>query len=297
MGSGISVGGMSRSPLLLCLLSVAVLLPVARAADPIEIPVWSGVAPGSEGVTMKETVQERGKNGAVNRALRQISTPTLTVYLPERSQANGISLVLAPGGGYEHVTIDIEGHAIARRFAAQGITCAVLKYRLPHGPFTKATSLSDALQAIKIVRAHAAEWNLDPAKVGMMGFSAGGNLAALAGTKPAKADRPSFLALIYPVVEKDFGGVPADVPPTFIIQAIDTSIGPDNSVRFYQWVVDAKVPVELHLFTKGGHGFGLGRPGSSAAEWPQLFVKWLGETGFIPGPSAAAVPASGPAQY
>jgi acetyl esterase/lipase len=286
---------MSRSPLLLCLCSVAVLLPAARAADPIEIPVWSGVAPGSEGVTKQETVQQRGKNGAMDRALRQISSPTLAVYLPEKGHANGVSLVIAPGGGYEHVTIDNEGHSIARRFAAEGIAGIVLKYRLPHPPFTKATSLSDAVQAIKVVRAHAAEWNLDPAKVGMMGFSAGGNLAALAGTKPAKEERPSFLALIYPVVEKDFGGVPADVPPTFIIQAIDTAIGPDNSVRFYQWVADAKAPVELHLFTKGGHGFGLGKTGSSAAEWPQLFVKWLAETKFIPG--QAAIPVSGPAQF
>jgi len=287
---------MSRLPLLLHLLSIAVLAPAIRAAEPMEIPVWTGVAPGSEGFTGKETVQQRGKNGIVDRALRQISEPTLTVYLPEKGQANGISLVIAPGGGYEHLTIDNEGHNIARRFVASGIACMVLKYRLPHAPFTKETSLSDAVQAIKVVRAHAAEWGLDPAKVGMMGFSAGGNLAALAGTKPPKEDRPSFLALIYPVVEKDFAPVPADVPPTFIIQAIDTAIGPDNSVRFYQWVVDRKVPVELHLFTKGGHGFGLGKPGSSAAEWAQLFVKWLAETKFIPSQQPAE-PVKGPAQF
>lgn len=291
-----SFGRMSRSPLLLGLTFAVVLLPAARAADPVEIPVWSGVAPGSEGVTAKETVQQRGKDGVMDRALRQISEPTLTVYLPEKSHATGIALVIAPGGGYEHVTIDNEGHNIARRFVAQGIAGLVLKYRLPRPPFTKDTSLSDALQAIKVARAHAREWGIDPAKVGMMGFSAGGNLAALAGTKPAKEDRPSFLALIYPVVEKDFAPVPADVPPTFIIQAIDTSIGPDNSVRFYQWVVDRKVPVELHLFTKGGHGFGLGKPGSSAAEWPQLFVKWLAETKFIPSPQPAEA-VSDPAKF
>jgi acetyl esterase/lipase len=287
---------MSRRPLLLASLAAAVLAPLARAAEPLEIPVWTGVAPGSEGYSAPETVQQRGRNGVDNRALRQISRPTLTVYLPEKAAANGVALVIAPGGGYEHVTIDNEGHAIARRFVAQGIACAVLKYRLPHPPFTKQTTLSDALEAIQVVRDHAAAWGIDPAKVGMMGFSAGGNLAALAGTKPARESRPSFLALIYPVVEKDFGGVPADVPPTFIIQAIDTSIGPDNSVRFYQWVADRKVPVELHLFTKGGHGFGLGQPGSSAAEWPQLFVKWLAETGFVAGQPAGA-PVGGPAQF
>ncbi len=299
---------MSRLPLPLRPRSVAALLALAgfagfataqtppAPAAPMEIPVWTGVAPGSEGFTAKETIQQRGKNGAMDRALRQISEPTLTVYLPDKHIANGISLVIAPGGGYEHVTIDNEGHAIARRFVAQGIACLVLKYRLPHKPFTKDDSLADALQAIKDVRAHAQEWGLDPAKVGMMGFSAGGNLAALAGTKPPKADRPSFLALVYPVVEANFGPVPADVPPTFIIQAIDTSIGPENSVRFYQWVVALKVPVELHLFTKGGHGFGLGKPGSSAAEWPQLFVKWLTEAKFIAG-QPAAEPVSGPAQF
>ena len=286
---------MRRLPLLLTLLCCA-LLPAVRAAEPTELPIWDGVPPGSAGYTAKETVQQRGKNGAMDRALRQISVPTITVYLPEKSAANGISLVLAPGGGYEHLTIDNEGNNIARHFVAQGFACMVLKYRLPHKPFTKDDSLADAVQAIKVIRAHAKEWNLDPAKVGMMGFSAGGNLAALAGTKPAKADRPSFLGLMYPVVETNFGPVPADVPPTFIMQAIDTSIGPDNSVRFYQWVVALKVPVELHLFTKGGHGFGLGRPGSSAAEWPDLFVKWLVATKFIPSQQPAE-PVSGPAQF
>jgi acetyl esterase/lipase len=287
---------MRRLPLLLTLLCTALLLPLARAADPEELPIWPGVPPGSEGYTAKETVQQRGKNGAMDRALRQISVPTITVYLPEKGTANGISLLLAPGGGYEHLTIDNEGNAIARRFVAQGFACMVLKYRLPHQPFTKEDSLADAVQAIKLIRAHAQDWHIDPAKVGMVGFSAGGNLAALAGTKPAKADRPAFLGLMYPVVEPGFGPVPADVPPTFIMQAIDTSIGPDNSVRFYQWVVALKVPVELHLFTKGGHGFGLGKPGSSAAEWPELFVKWLTATKFIPSPQPAE-PVSGPAQF
>lgn len=257
---------------------------IARASEPIELPVWSGVAPGSEGRTEKETWEERGKNGVVNRAVRQVHAPAISVYLPEPTKTTGVAVLIAPGGGYEHVTIDLEGHDVARWLATQGVAGIVLKYRLPKTPgniYTADHALADAVEALKVVRTHAAEWKIDPAKLGMMGFSAGGNLTALAGTKPPKAERPAFLAPIYPQIPETLAPVPADVGPTFIVQATDDALGTDNSIRFYTWVRAQKAPAEMHLFAKGGHGFGMGRPGTPAAEWPKLFIAWLGTTGFM----------------
>lgn len=257
----------------------------ARAADPyFELPIWPGIAPGSEGRTEKETWEERGKNGVVNRAVRQIHTPTIFLYLPAKTKATGVAVLIAPGGGYEHVTIDLEGHDVARWLVSQGVAAAVLKYRLPKTPgnvYTADHALADAVEALKVMRAHAAEWQIDPAKLGMLGFSAGGNLTALAGTKPPKEARPAFLAPIYPSIPENLAPVPSDVAPTFIVQATDDALGTDNSIRFYTWVRAQKAPAEVHLFAKGGHGFGLGRAGTPAAEWPKLFIAWLETTGFI----------------
>lgn len=277
---------MSRTPLLV-LATIAGLFCAARAAEPSEIPVWSGVAPGSEGTHPAETWEERGKNGVVNRAVRQVHQPTLTAYLPEKSAATGVGLLLAPGGGFEHVTIDLEGHDVARHFVAQGIACFVLKYRLPKTPganYTTDTTLADAVEALKVIRAHSGDWGVDPAKVGLMGFSAGGNLAALAGTKLPLAERPSFLALMYPAIPETLGPIPADVPPTFIVQANDDMLGTENALRFYAWMRAKKLSAELHLFAKGGHGFGLGKLGTPTTGWPQLFSTWLATTGFLPAP-------------
>ncbi|HVS51049.1 MAG TPA: alpha/beta hydrolase [Opitutaceae bacterium] len=274
---------MKRIPILLLAFLVSL---VARAATPIELPVWPGIAPGSEGHNEKEVWEERGKNGVVNRAVRQVHTPTLSVVLPEKTNATGAAILIAPGGSYDHVTIDLEGFDVARWLAAQGIAGIVLKYRLPQMPekiYTIDDTLADAVQALKVVRAHAAEWGIDPAKVGMMGFSAGGNLTALAGTKPPKEDRPAFLAPIYPFnITDSFGPVPDDVAPIFLAQASDDRFGPENAIRLYTWAHAKRAPAELHLFASGGHGFGLGRPGTPAAEWPTLFLAWLKNRKIIP---------------
>lgn len=276
---------MSRLPRLLIAAFAFSLVSLVRAAEPIELPVWTGTPPGSEGSHPAEKVEERGKNGVVDRAIREVHTPTLTVYLPEKGAASGVAVVLAPGGGYEHVTIDKEGHDVARMLVTHGIAGIVLKYRLPHTPgakYTTDTALADAVQSLKIVRAHASEWGIDPAKVGFMGFSAGGNMAALVGTKPAKEDRPDFLGLMYPVVGADFGAIPVDTPPAFIVQADDDMLGTENAMRFYTWERAHKIAADLHLFTKGGHGFGLGKPGTATVQWPALFVSWLEVTKFLP---------------
>lgn len=257
----------------------------ASASSSSEIDIWPGTAPGSENATLSETWEERGGNGVTDRAVRRVSRPTIRVYLPNPQIATGAAVLLAPGGGYEHVTIDKEGNDVARWLASQGIAGIVLKYRLPKTPgqgYTVDTAMADAIQALTVVRAHAAAWGIDSARVGMMGFSAGGNMTARAAVWPDATLRPSFVALLYPAVPKDFGRVPADGPRAFIVQADDDPLGTDNAIRFYERERDAGIPADLHLFTSGGHGFGLGKPGTPTVAWPALFRGWLAANGFIP---------------
>jgi acetyl esterase/lipase len=255
-----------------------------HAAAPIELPVWPGVAPHSENHTDQETWQERGKNGAPDRAVRHVNIPTITVYQPEPASASHLAILIAPGGGYEHVTIDKEGHDVARWLAAHGITSAVLKYRLPKTPgggYTVDDAYADAMQALKVMRAHAGGWHFDPAKLGMMGFSAGGHLTILAGTKPPKNERPAFLVPMYPAVPDGYESA-SDLAPIFIGQASDDPLlNSGNALRFYTWARSQKAPIELHLFLNGGHGFGLGKPGTPTAEWPELFLAWLHSIGLL----------------
>src|SRR5262249_42150453 len=137
------------------------------------------------------------------------------------------------------------------------------------------TPLADATEALKLVRKRAGEWGIDSAKVGFMGFSAGGNLAALAGTRLAKEARPTFLALMYPGIPENFGEIPEDLAPTFVLAANDDKMGSESSLRFAQWARAKKLPVELHLFAKGGHGFGMGKKELPVSGWPMLFTAWL----------------------
>jgi endo-1,4-beta-xylanase len=254
-------------------------------AAPVEMAVWPGIAPGSENVTAPETSEERGKNGVVDRALRQVSKPTITLYLPDKSVATGAALLIAPGGAFEHVTIDREGNDIARWLVTQGIAGIVLKYRLPHTPgqsYTVDTAMADAMQALRDIRDRASEWGIDPARLGMIGFSAGGNLTALAAAWPDAAQRPAYVGLIYPLIPKNFGGVPANAPRAFLVQADDDMLGTENALRFYQAERAQKIPAELHFFPNGGHGFSLGRPGTTTVAWPKLFRDWLASIGAVP---------------
>ena len=232
-----------------------------------------------------------------DRAVRGIRSPTLTAFLPK--QANGASLIIAPGGGYVREVIDKEGSEIAGWFAEHGVTVFVLKYRLPGEGHAHASlvPLQDAQRAVRLVRAEAAAWHLDPARIGFLGFSAGGHVAASLATQFARkvyepvdasdslSARPDFLLLLYPVISMQepiahqgskgalLGAHPsaADValhscelhvqsssPPTFLALADDDhSVLPENSLRYYQALTRAGVPAELHVFLRGGHGFAL----------------------------------------
>ena len=246
--------------------------------------------------------------------------PTLTVFLPAGVNAPKTGVVVAPGGGYQHLATEKEGYAIAEWLNARGVAAFVLKYRL--GPkYHHPVEMWDAQRAIRMVRAHAAEYGIAADHVGMWGFSAGGHLTATAGTqfdwgKADSADvverqgsRPDFLVLGYPVITmmepyvhhgslKNLLGddpdpalarslsaetrVTTDTPPTFLFSTTDDKTVPVmNSVMFYEALVKAGVPAEMHIFQQGAHGAGLAAANPQLSVWPDLVAKWMRERGYM----------------
>jgi len=250
-------------------------LPLAIFAQPSTVNLWSDPAKTASSSDIKETWTERGKNGVVDRGVTFVSTPDMTVYLPLKEKNTGVGIILCPGGGYEHLAIDKEGHDVAKWLNSIGIAGFVLKYRLPRSKgmsYTMEAPLQDAQRALRMVRTRAEEWHLDASRIGMMGFSAGGDLVARAGmswdkgqsaaTDPVEraSCRPDFLVLAYPAMPKELH-VTADTPPAFLVQASnDPTVSPENSIRFYEALLQAKVPAELHIYLKGAKE-------ATASEW------------------------------
>jgi acetyl esterase/lipase len=299
------------------------LLDTDRAPESTEvIRLWPGKAPGDLGVARTLTVTERSSEPKLyhDRAVTGISTPDITVYRPARPE--GSAILLMPGGGYDHLTTDKEGADVARDFGKSGITAFVLRYRLPPEGWANSPDapLQDAQRAMRLIRARAAQWSLDPARLGVMGFSAGGHLAATMATRGPgvkayepvdDADgldcRPNFAGLIYagvmmggrniepnPTAEDvaaraPFNHISPGVPPNFLCQNIDDPQVPvDNLVRYFEVLRKTGVPCALHLFEKGGHGFGIrGALGTPTAAWPRLFVAWGAAHGFFRTPVRA----------
>ncbi|MEP6593968.1 MAG: alpha/beta hydrolase [Acidobacteriota bacterium] len=276
----------------------------AAPAGPQEILLWEGGAPGALGQA-------------------DADKPTITAYRPPRT-GNGTAVVVAPGGGYGGLAMDLEGRELAYWYNAMGVTAFVLKYRL--GPrYHHPVELGDAQRAIRTVRSRAAEFNILPDRIGMMGFSAGGHLTSTAGThfdngKPDAADpidrassRPDFLILGYPVVSFDpavthagsvknlLGDNPAqalrdelsndlkvtpETPPTFLFHTANDPVVPvENSVRFFLALRKAKVPAEMHIFENGPHGVGLALGDPALSAWPTLLLNWLRARGLLTRPS------------
>ncbi len=280
-------------------LVASLLLPTAAFAsgEPNEIPLWPGGAPGSEGKTAKEVIE--GKVG--ERNVHGIHYPSLTPYLPAKEKATGAAVIVIPGGGHRVLAIDHEGYNVAQWLSERGIAGFVLKYRLARE--TNSTyqvdihGLADTQRAIRLARSRAQEWGINPARVGVMGFSAGGELAGLASmrfdsgnqaaTDPVdrQGAKPDFQALIYPGGSRNI--VPTkDSPPVFLACAYndrpDIAEGLANVyLRFRQ----AGVPAELHSYSTGGHGFGLRatnhRP---VGQWMARFEEWLADGGFLKQP-------------
>jgi len=239
----------------------------------------------------KEQIEERGKDGVVDRSITNVTEPSVTVYLPT-SGITGTAIVICPGGGYQHLATDKEGHDVARWLNTIGIAGIVLKYRLPgssamrqpnlqQAAETTRVALEDAQDAMRLTRANASKWHLKPHAVGMMGFSAGGHLAAMVGMLAPPEARPDFLVLGYPAIPSALQ-VTASTPRTFLVAAEDDgAVNPsDNAARFFAALRAAKVPAELHIYSSGGHGFGILRTGKTSAAWPQAFIAWLKDAGY-----------------
>ena len=265
------------------------------------LAVWPHGAPGAstnlppEGDTT--TPKDRVVAGRPVIRIGNVSAPALTLYTPT-SKSTGAAIVVFPGGGYRILAIDLEGTEVCDWLNSEGITCVLLKYRVPDtGPYPKsAAPLQDAQRALGIVRAHAAEWNIDPHRIGVLGFSAGGHLAAALSTHFDKriydpidaADelscRPDFAVIIYPgylaIAEQNFAPnadihVTEQTPPTFLSQAEDDPVHVENSNVYFLALKNAKVPAEMHLYAQGGHGYGLRRTELPVTAWPQLVETWL----------------------
>jgi endo-1,4-beta-xylanase len=290
---------MSR-PLLPIALTTTLLLSafVSSAAEPKEIPLWPNGAPGSEGKTAPEIVRVTDSGEHV---VSSVHHPSLTPYLPAAGKANGAVVIVIPGGGHRELWMDHEGYNVAKWLAERGVTAFVLKHRLARE--TNSTyqvdvhGLADTQRAIRLVRARAAEWSVNPARIGVLGFSAGGELAALASMKfdAGQADatdpveragsRPDFQALIYPGSSRRVE--PAkDSPPAFLACAYndrpDIAEGLANAYLKFKKV---GVPAELHIFSTGGHGFGLRAKNTKpVGAWIARFEDWLGDNGFLKQP-------------
>jgi acetyl esterase/lipase len=230
--------------------------------------------------------------------LGNVSVPTITVFSPPDDKNTGAAIVVFPGGGYHILAIDLEGTEVCDWLNSAGITCVLLKYRVPDsGPYPKSSAaLQDAQRAVGLVRSHADEWHIDPHRVGVLGFSAGAHLAAALSTHfdqrlydavdvaDALSCRPDFAVIVYPgylaIAEQNMAPNseihPTDkTPPSFIVQAEDDPVHVENSTVYYLALKNAKVPAELHLYAEGGHGYGLRRTQLPVTRWPELVEIWL----------------------
>jgi acetyl esterase/lipase len=275
------------------------------AADHMTMNIWPGVAPGAPTNLPPEADMTTPKDGspggrAVIR-LGNVVTPTITLYRAKDVKSPRPAVVVFPGGGYKILAIDLEGTEVCDWLNSAGVTCALLKYRVPDtGPYPKSNAaLQDAQRAVRLVRQHASEWGIDPNRVGVLGFSAGGHLSAAISNLYDKqlydpiddADklscRPDFSVVVYPgylaLSEQNFAPNPeihptANTPPTFVVQAEDDPVHVENAVVYYMQLKNAKVPAELHIFAQGGHGYGLRKNGLPVTYWPGLVEAWLETT-------------------
>jgi acetyl esterase/lipase len=263
------------------------------AQKPIELPLWPNGAPNSNELKGDEQEMDNGR-------VSNIKNPDITIYRAEHP--SGMAVIMCPGGGYARLAMNHEGHDMAPWFNTQGITYVVLKYRMPNGH--KEVPFSDVEQAIRLVRQHAAEWNINPAKVGIMGASAGGHLASTLATHyTSKETRPDFQILLYPVITMDANfthagsrenlitknpsadliakysnewQVNAQTPQAFIaLSSDDKAVLPQNSINYYLALLKHNVPVTMHIYPTGGHGWGFRDNFTYKRQWTDELEKWL----------------------
>ncbi|MBC6989693.1 alpha/beta hydrolase [Hymenobacter sp. BT491] len=303
-----------KKPLLAAALSFVTHLLLAQNQI---LPLYPGTIPDSK----PSSVQEKSiKVADGTERISNVVQPTLAVYQPEKGKANGTAVIICPGGGYSRLSIDGEGREVAQRLNTMGVTAFVLKYRLPDDLSQVDKSIApllDAQQALRMVRQQAAKYGVNPQRVGIMGFSAGGHLASTAGThftkpvgdtKDNTSVRPDFLVLLYPVISfsdslKHAGSrdnligktpdaaqtklysnelqVSAQTPPTFLVHAQDDKTVPvKNSIVFYEACLHHQVPAEMHLYPKGGHGFGMHNK-TTKDDWVASLQNWFDANGWL----------------
>jgi acetyl esterase/lipase len=297
-----------------CLL-VAELISVAALAaqqPKATIPIWPGVAPGSESWTRKEASAGQGPSERVFNVV----TPTLTVFLPDPAINTGTAVIIAPGGAFRWLTIDNEGYAVARWLVAKGIAGLVLKYRVSETPANQigaqlaapaagrsgaapnapaaargaATGnssmdengkfgIADGIQAVKVARQHASEWNIAPDRIVFNGFSAGAMVTTGTLLQPDAGARPNYAAPIYGGPFGVMPEIPKDLPPVFLAWAQDDALAGNAAGKFYDALKAAGYKPELHLYSAGGHGFGMSKKGTSSDHWIEDFYNWMASQG------------------
>lgn len=272
-----------------------------QPAGQATLELWPNGAPGTNAARGPEmditTAKDNLIAGRPVVRLGNVAKPTLTVYQPKKN-AMGTAIVVFPGGGYHILAMDLEGTEVCDWLSSIGVACVLVKYRVPDsGPLPKSTAaLQDAQRAVGIVRAHAAEWEIDPKRIGVLGFSAGGHLSAAASTHFEKrlyervdaADdascRPDFAVIVYPgylaIAEQNFAAnaeihVTEKTPTTFVVQAEDDPVHVENATVYFLALKNAKVPAEMHIYADGGHGYGLRKTELPVTSWPKLVETWL----------------------
>jgi acetyl esterase/lipase len=288
---------MIRLAVLLLTLAIA---PAAMAQQaPTEIPLWANGAPGFES-------RRNEPQTAKDYWIANIHNPSLTVYLPPKEKATGAAVVVCPGGGHVQLVFNAEGDEPARFLASLGVTAFALKYRLgreEHSPYSiEKHAKEDGQRAMRYVRSNAKEWGLDPNRIGMMGFSAGGEVVSMVAFTPADGDvnaadpidrasaRPDFIIMIYPGPLGIPEVVPPYAPPAFLLAANDDVCCSPPIVKLLQGYRNAKIPVETHLFAQSGHAFNMGYRSKLASikGWPQRLADWLADNNILkPAPPAA----------
>ena len=281
--------------------------PPVESPHPAAVPLWPEGAPGSESRQAEpENISWRQEPDIVFPVISNIHQPSITPFLPAKDKATGCAVIIAPGGGHMQLTIDREGYDLARWFAERGIAAFVLKYRLardgstPEGqsqPYKiELHAAADGARAIRLIRARAAEWNITSDRIGILGFSAGGEVALMAAARHTAGDptatdpverqssRPDFFAPIYSggLNRPDYTWSKESTPPAFLSCAYDDRM-PEQLTAFFTKLRQAGVNVELHIYSSGGHGYGVraDRPDLPISSWHLRFAEWLGERGFL----------------
>ena len=270
------------------LFAVLALLSTLHSEEPITLDVWPDGAPEKPGFVSKEELVTVKDDGL--KRLSHVSKPTLTVYKP--TTANGTAILVCPGGGYQGLAIEHEGTQVADYLNTIGVTAIVLKYRVPRRDPEKPheAPLADAHKAMKLVRFHAIDWGIATDRIGMLGFSAGGHLCVMAALHLPQADKPNFIVPVYPayLTVKDDAFtlrpdivIPESTPPACFVHAGDDRITSMGSVLLYAEYKKQGIPAELHVYSEGGHGFGMKAKGQPINQWHRRVAEWLDASGWL----------------